>query len=87
MAKSFNGRTERNEIVHFGCLDNPTGQLLPMRIERALKHSLVGTLTDPARAVAFEQAVQNAATPIQAALEPLAAPARPARHSLPMVTG
>lgn len=84
---AFTGRTERNEIVHFGCLDNPTGQLLPMRIERALKHSLVGTLTDPARAVAFEQAVQSAAAPVQAALEPLAAPARPARHSLPVVTG
>src|SRR5690606_22047318 len=43
---AYTGRTERNEIVHFGCVDNPTGELLQLRIERALRHSLVGTLVD-----------------------------------------
>lgn len=53
---AYTGRTERNEIVHFGCVDDPTGELLRVRIERPLKHSLVATVVDPKRAVAFEQA-------------------------------
>jgi tRNA-2-methylthio-N6-dimethylallyladenosine synthase len=45
----FTGRTEANEIVHFGCSDDPTGELARVRIERAFKNSLMGELEDPAR--------------------------------------
>lgn len=50
----YTGRTERNEIVHFGCKTDPTGELLQLRIERALRHSLVGSVVDESRRVAFE---------------------------------
>ncbi len=54
---AYTGRTERNEIVHFGCKDDPTGELVELRIERALKHSLVGEFTDSARQVPYDDAV------------------------------
>jgi tRNA-2-methylthio-N6-dimethylallyladenosine synthase len=46
---AFTGRSERNEIVHFGCQGDPTGELVQVQIERALKHSLVAQMNDPAR--------------------------------------
>jgi hypothetical protein len=58
---AYTGRTERNEIVHFGCKDNPTGEFLTLRIERALRHSLVGHVLDEQRAVDFEAAREQAA--------------------------
>jgi tRNA-2-methylthio-N6-dimethylallyladenosine synthase len=58
---AYTGRTERNEIVHFGCADDPTGEVLPIRIERALRHSLVGRVLDESRAVDFDVAREQAA--------------------------
>jgi tRNA-2-methylthio-N6-dimethylallyladenosine synthase len=58
---AYTGRTERNEIVHFGCVDNPTGELVRLRIQRALRHSLVGQLVDEVRAVDFDVARERAA--------------------------
>lgn len=46
----YSGRTEANEIVHFGAADDPTGELLPVRVVRAFKNSLEAELTDPRRA-------------------------------------
>ena len=46
----YTGRTERNEIVHFGCSDDPVGQLVDVKIERAFKHSLAAVLLDNIRA-------------------------------------
>lgn len=46
----YTGRTEANEIVHFGCQDDPSGELLRLRIVRAFKNSLAGELLDAARA-------------------------------------
>ncbi|HEV8550308.1 MAG TPA: hypothetical protein VGQ57_14790, partial [Polyangiaceae bacterium] len=43
----FTGRSERNEIVHFECPFDPSGELLPVRIVRAFKNSL-GAELDPA---------------------------------------
>jgi tRNA-2-methylthio-N6-dimethylallyladenosine synthase len=57
---AFTGRTERNEIVHFGCKDDPTGELLDVGIERALKHSLVGVVTDQERRASYEQQIAQA---------------------------
>ncbi len=59
---AYTGRTERNEIVHFGCQDDPTGELVELRIERALKHSLIAAFVDPARRVPYEDAVVSAPT-------------------------
>ncbi len=59
---AFTGRTERNEIVHFGASDDPTGEVLSVRIERALKHSLIGSLVDDERAVPYEDVVRSAAS-------------------------
>lgn len=61
---ALTGRTERNEIVHFGCSDEAVGELLTVRIERALKHSLVGELEDPARAVPYDEAVASASSAV-----------------------
>src|SRR5690606_27575208 len=58
---AYTGRTERNEIVHFGCKGDPTGELLTLRIERALRHSLVGRVLDASRAVDFDVARERAA--------------------------
>lgn len=58
---AYTGRTERNEIVHFGCTDDPTGELLTVRVERALRHSLVGRVLDERRAVDFDVAKERAA--------------------------
>ena len=45
----FTGRTEKNEIVHFDCAGDPTGQLVDVRITRAFKNSLEGKPADAAR--------------------------------------
>jgi tRNA-2-methylthio-N6-dimethylallyladenosine synthase len=45
---TFTGRTERNEIVHFACAGDPTGELCPVRIVRAFKNSLEAEPEDPA---------------------------------------
>lgn len=49
----YTGRTEGSEIVHFGCQDDPTGELVSLRIVRAFKNSLEGELFDPRRAKAL----------------------------------
>jgi tRNA-2-methylthio-N6-dimethylallyladenosine synthase len=45
----YTGRTGRNEIVHFQCADDPTGELLDVRITEPYKNSLAGMPEDPAR--------------------------------------
>ncbi len=45
----YTGRTEKNEIVHFGARDNPTGQMERVRVLRAFKNSLEVELAEPAR--------------------------------------
>ena len=40
----FSGRSERNEIVHFECAFEITGEIAPVRIARAFKNSLGGEL-------------------------------------------
>jgi tRNA-2-methylthio-N6-dimethylallyladenosine synthase len=49
--EAYTGRTNRNEIVHFASSSDPTGELVEVRIDRAFKHSLGGTLVDPRRAL------------------------------------
>lgn len=41
-AGSYTGRTERNEIVHFECDQDPTGLIVDVTIQQAFKHSLRG---------------------------------------------
>lgn len=90
---AYTGRTERNEIVHFGCSDNPTGELLRVRIERALRHSLVGRVVDAARAVDFDVArEQHLAATCGSSHEghehpPTAVSSGSGRVSLPVVSG
>lgn len=69
---SYTGRTERNEIVHFGCADDPTGELIQVRVTRAFKHSLEAELCDPARARPLPRAAPKAE-------------AAPAKRALPVV--
>jgi tRNA-2-methylthio-N6-dimethylallyladenosine synthase len=45
----YTGRSERNEIVHVGASGDPIGEILPVRIVRAYKHSLEGEPLDLAR--------------------------------------
>ena len=40
----FIGRSERNEIVHFACAADATGQLVPVRIREAYNNSLRGEI-------------------------------------------
>lgn len=47
----FTGRTERSEIVHLGCKDDPTGEILDVTIVAAFKNSLAGCLLDSNRAL------------------------------------
>jgi tRNA-2-methylthio-N6-dimethylallyladenosine synthase len=46
---AYQGRTERNEIVHFGSRDDPTGEIVEVRVTNAFKHSLGAELLDPER--------------------------------------
>lgn len=52
----YTGRTEANEIVHFGCTDDPTGQMVRVRIVQAFKNSLEGELADVRRVAPLENA-------------------------------
>jgi tRNA-2-methylthio-N6-dimethylallyladenosine synthase len=61
---AYTGRSERNEIVHFGCSGDPVGEVVLVRIERALKHSLVGSLVDPSRALPYEAVAPRRALPM-----------------------
>ncbi len=45
----YTGRTGRNEIVHFPCVNDPTGELLDVRITRPYKNSLAGMLEESDR--------------------------------------
>lgn len=48
--EAFTGRTERNEIVHFACEGDPTGDLVDVVIVRAFKNSLEARIDgEPAR--------------------------------------
>lgn len=95
---AYTGRTERNEIVHFGCADDPTGELLTIRIERALRHSLVGRVLEERRAVDFDLARERAAVAgcgsehdhdvnhgAHTVQQPKASPAAGGRVSLPVL--
>ena len=76
---AYSGRTERNEIVHFGCSEDPTGEMLQVEVTRALKHSLVGELLGDERRVSYDRAVLQ---------KEQAAPAgkpKPGRRSLTVV--
>ncbi len=44
---AYTGRTERNEIVHWGARRDRTGELVKVRIVRQFKNSLGGELDDP----------------------------------------
>ena len=46
----YTGRTVRNEIVHFGALEDLTGKLARVTVLGAFKHSLEGQLLDASRA-------------------------------------
>jgi len=43
---AYFGRTERNEIIHFGSRVDVVGKMVEVVIERAFKNSLAGELTD-----------------------------------------
>jgi tRNA-2-methylthio-N6-dimethylallyladenosine synthase len=72
--QGYTGRTDRNAIVHFGCKEDPTGELVDVRITEAFKNSLAGMLTDSQRAAPIERA----ATTVAAAKES-------GRRALPVV--
>jgi tRNA-2-methylthio-N6-dimethylallyladenosine synthase len=63
-APRFSGRTERNEIVHLEGAPGRglVGSIVEVEVTRAFKHSLEGTLTDPAGAGRPESRV-SAVTP------------------------
>ena len=56
---AYTGRTERNEIVHFGCQNDPTGEIVEVIVERSLKHSLVASMTDAERFLPYEAAIRG----------------------------
>ncbi|HEX2732363.1 MAG TPA: MiaB/RimO family radical SAM methylthiotransferase [Polyangiaceae bacterium] len=66
---SFTGRTAQNEIVHWGCQGDPTGEIVELRIVRALKHSLVAEMVDSGRRAPY------ASAPVE----------RPVPRSLPLI--
>jgi hypothetical protein len=67
----------RNEIVHVDCTDDPTGEIVEVRIDQAFKHSLAATLLDAKRAKPLQRARRDAP---QAELAPVKGP-----RSLPVV--
>ncbi|MCA9633039.1 MAG: radical SAM protein [Myxococcales bacterium] len=73
----YTGRTERNEIVHFGSNTDVLGELVEVRITGAFKHSLQAELVDEARraALPLPQDPAEVATPVD----------KPGRVSLPVV--
>ena len=54
--QGYTGRTSRNDIVHFGCQDDPSGQLVTVEITEAFKNSLAGVLADSIRARPIDRA-------------------------------
>jgi tRNA-2-methylthio-N6-dimethylallyladenosine synthase len=60
----YTGRSEKNEIVHFGATDDPTGEIVAVRIRRAFKNSLEGELCDEARRAPRMPAVHPRALPV-----------------------
>jgi tRNA-2-methylthio-N6-dimethylallyladenosine synthase len=72
----YTGRTERNEIAHFSCRDDPTGELVDVRITRPYKNSLAGEMADPRRASAPRLRSAESAHPT---------PGPDRRRSLPVV--
>jgi tRNA-2-methylthio-N6-dimethylallyladenosine synthase len=62
---AFTGRTLRNEIVHLDCTDDPTGEVVDVRIDQAFKHSLAATLLDAKRAKPLVRVVRNGPAPPQ----------------------
>jgi tRNA-2-methylthio-N6-dimethylallyladenosine synthase len=56
---AYTGRTERNEIVHFGARDDPTGEIVEVRVTTAFKHSLGADLLSPERARPLPRARQT----------------------------
>jgi tRNA-2-methylthio-N6-dimethylallyladenosine synthase len=75
---AFTGRTLRNEIVHVDCTDDPTGEVVEVRIDQAFKHSLAATLVDAKRAKPLQRARRDAPPPNLAASN--------GPRSLPVVT-
>ncbi len=54
---AYSGRTERNEIVHFGYSgDAPIGEMVDVRVTRAFKHSLEAEAVAPERRKAIVDA-------------------------------
>jgi tRNA-2-methylthio-N6-dimethylallyladenosine synthase len=49
-ADVYTGRSERNEIVHFGARTDLTGQRVEVRITQAFRHSLAAVLLDESQA-------------------------------------
>ncbi|HLV20568.1 MAG TPA: tRNA (N6-isopentenyl adenosine(37)-C2)-methylthiotransferase MiaB [Polyangiaceae bacterium] len=45
----YTGRSECNDIVHFGCADDPAGQIVDVRITAAYKNSVAGEMVDARR--------------------------------------
>ncbi|HET9933030.1 MAG TPA: tRNA (N6-isopentenyl adenosine(37)-C2)-methylthiotransferase MiaB [Polyangiaceae bacterium] len=61
----YSGRSERNEIVHIGSAESdPSGQLVKVKIERAYKNSLFGTLAEPPAAPAREPRTRSRQLPL-----------------------
>lgn len=60
----YTGRSEKNEIVHFGATDDPTGEIVALRIRRAFKNSLEGELCDEARRAPRAPADDRRALPV-----------------------
>jgi tRNA-2-methylthio-N6-dimethylallyladenosine synthase len=63
----YTGRSEQNEIVHFGCSDDPSGEIVRVRIARAFKNSLAGEIEDPCRRAPLESvrtAARSRALPV-----------------------
>jgi tRNA-2-methylthio-N6-dimethylallyladenosine synthase len=70
----FMGRSERNEIVHFECAGDATGQMVPVRITEAYNNSVRGEI-EPGFVLAPRRERAAAASPV------------PQRRSLPVVAG
>ncbi len=60
---AFTGRLERNEIAHFVCSGDPTGELLPVRVTRAFKHSVEAEVEDLARRPSIESGASTPPAP------------------------
>lgn len=85
--KSFSGRTERNEIVHFGSRVDLTGEIVSLRIASAFKNSLSGEMLDPALAAPLRSPAEDseANSPVVPALPVQEHRLRQSRHSLKVI--